>query len=203
MSLRRWSGAGMLLLALAGCASPQARFYSLESASAASGEPAQFGKRVMLGPVSLPAALDRPQLVLDDGGGRLRLQEFDRWSAPLDRLLAQSLTLAVSRRSGVASVYAYPQPTMDGGDLRYALDVRRLSLQPGRQAALEVVWQLQGVSDGKLLAAGSFSRSIPLAAPGVDAALAGLQSLLDALSGEMAQPLRQHPEWWQPPAGRS
>ena len=203
MSLRRWSGAGMLLLALAGCASPQARFYGLEPTAGAAAEPAQFGKRVMLGPIGLPAALDRPQLVLDDGGGQLRLQEFERWSAPLDRLLAQNLARAVSRRSGVASVYAYPQPTMDGGDLRYALDVRRLSLQPGRQASLEVVWQLQGVADGKLLAAGSFSRSVPLAAPGTDAALAGLQSLLDALSGEMAQVLSQHPEWWRQPAGHA
>ncbi|OHX10690.1 hypothetical protein BI347_19395 [Chromobacterium sphagni] len=202
MSLQRWGGIAMLLIALAGCASPQARFYGLESTSAPDGQ-AQFGKRILLGPVNLPAGLDRPQLVLDNGNGQLQLLEFERWSAPLDRLLAQNLVLAVSRRSGVASIYAYPQATMDGGDLRYMLDVRRLSLQPGRQVALEVVWQLQNVADGKLLAAGSFSRTLVPPAPGNDAALAGLQILLDALSGDMAQPLRQHPDWWQNPAGRS
>ncbi|XLM19490.1 PqiC family protein, partial [Chromobacterium piscinae] len=76
------------------------------------------GQRVLLGPVTLPAALDRPQLVLDNGAGELSLQEFARWSAPLDRLLAQRHSLGVARASGVASVYAYPQPGMDGGELR-------------------------------------------------------------------------------------
>ncbi|UTH73218.1 PqiC family protein [Chromobacterium sp. IIBBL 290-4] len=192
--MKHWILAAAACAALAGCASPQSRFYGLD-APLQGAAPAQFGKRVLLGPVILPAALDRPQLVLDLGQGQLQLQEFDRWSAPLDRLLAQRLSLAVSRASGLASVYAYPQPGMDGGDLRIAVDVRALSLKPGQGAALEAVWQLQNVSDGKVLASGSFSRSQAAASSEPGALLASLQSLLDALAADLAAPLISHPEW--------
>ncbi|AUH50965.1 hypothetical protein CXB49_09150 [Chromobacterium sp. ATCC 53434] len=185
-----------MVAALTGCASPQSRFYGLD-APAAPQAPAQFGKRVLLGPVSLPAALERPQLVLDMGNGELKLREFDRWSAPLDRLLAQRLSLGVARASGVASVYAYPQPGMDGGELRIAIDVRSLGLRPGQGATLEAAWQLQSAVDGKILARGGFSRSQPVAANDPGALVAGLQTLLDALAADIAAPLLQHPEWWR------
>ncbi|MEO9383051.1 PqiC family protein [Chromobacterium phragmitis] len=188
--------AAAMAAALAGCASPQSRFYGLDAPAGASA-PAQFGKRVLLGPVSLPAALERPQLVLDMDGGELKLQEFDRWGAPLDRLLAQRLSQGVARASGVASVYAYPQPGMDGGDLRFIVDVRSLSLRPGRGAALEAAWQLQSVADGKILARGGFSRSRAAAAREPGALVAELRILLDGLAADMAAPLSEHPEWWR------
>ncbi|MEW4339030.1 PqiC family protein [Chromobacterium vaccinii] len=188
--------AAATIAALAGCASPQSRFYGLDAPAAPQAQ-AQFGKRVLLGPVSLPAALDRPQLVMDMGGGELKLQEFERWSAPLDRLLAQRLSQGVARASGVASVYAYPQPGMDGGDLRIAVDVRVLSLKPGQGAALEAAWQLQSAADGKILARGGFSRSQAVASSEPGALLTGLQTLLDGLAADIAGPLVQHPEWWR------
>ncbi|WP_434627187.1 PqiC family protein [Chromobacterium sp. CV08] len=196
MMIRHLIAAVSLAAALTGCASPQSRFYGLD-ATAAAPAPAQFGKRVLLGPISLPAALERPQLVLDIGGGQLKLQEFDRWSAPLDRLMAQRLSLGVARASGVASVYAYPQPGMDGGELRVAVDVRSLSLRPGQGAALEAAWQLQSAVDGRILARGAFSRSQPVASSEPGALVAGLQTLLDGLAADIAAPLIQHPEWWR------
>ncbi|POA97007.1 hypothetical protein C2134_18820 [Chromobacterium sinusclupearum] len=190
--MKNWILAALLAAALGGCATPPARFYGLDAASGPAA-PSRLGQRVLLGPVTLPAALDRPQLVLDNDEGELSLQEFARWSAPLDRLLAQNLALGVSRHSGLASVYAYPQPGMDGGELRYVLDVRRLSLQPGRQVALEAVWQLQNVADGKVLAGGSFSRAQPVTAADAPTLLAALRTLLDGLSLDMAAPLREQP----------
>ncbi|SUX55407.1 PqiC family protein [Chromobacterium vaccinii] len=188
--------AAAMIAAFAGCASPQSRFYGLDAPAAPQAQ-AQFGKRLLLGPVSLPAALDRPQLVMDMGGGELKLQEFERWSAPLDRLLAQRLSQGVARASGVASVYAYPQPGMDGGDLRIAVDVRGLRLKPGQGAALEAAWQLQSAADGKILARGGFSRSQGVASNEPGALLAGLQTLLGGLAADIAAPLVQHPEWWR------
>ncbi|POZ60445.1 PqiC family protein [Chromobacterium alticapitis] len=194
--MRRLMFAGLLAAALGGCASPPSRFYGLD-AVAAPQAPAQFGKRVMVGPVTLPAALDRPQLVLDMGKGELRLQEFERWSAPLDRLLAQNLAAGVAAASGVASVYAYPQPGMDGGELRYALDLRRLSLKAGQGVAMRAAWQLQRLSDGAVLASGVFERESLLAGADTPALLAAWRSMLSGLAAEMAQPLRQHPQWWR------
>ncbi|QEL55253.1 PqiC family protein [Chromobacterium paludis] len=194
--IKHWMSAALLAAGLMGCASPPARFYGLD-APALSPAAVQFGKRVMVGPVSLPAALDRPQLVLDDGNGELRLQEYARWSAPLDRLLAQNLAAGVSRAGGVASVYAYPQPGMDGGDLRYTLDVRRLSLRPGRGVGMDAVWQLLRTADGAVLASGAFSRDSAVSRPDAAALLTACQGMLAELAAEMALPLRQHPQWWQ------
>ncbi|WP_199155733.1 membrane integrity-associated transporter subunit PqiC [Chromobacterium sp. ASV23] len=186
--MKDWIIVTLLLGVVSGCASPPTHFYSLDVPSVSSTLVRQ-GPRVMLEPVTLPAALDRPQLVLDNGNGQLSLQEFEHWSAPLDRLLTQNLAFGISQRSGVASVYAYPQAGMSMGELRYVLDIRRLSLQPGRQVRLEAVWQLLRVEDGTVIDSGVFNESHATTRNDIPSLNAALIQLLGLLADNMAQGL--------------
>jgi hypothetical protein len=93
----------VLLTLLSGCVSagtsPQARFYSLRSLKDSEipkiETPALKGVIIGLGPLELPAYLDRPQIVTRGRDNELELAEFDRWAEPLEdailRVIAQNL----------------------------------------------------------------------------------------------------------------
>ncbi|MGR2678870.1 PqiC family protein [Chromobacterium sp. Rain0013] len=179
----------IMLALLSACASPPTTFHQLRPALPAAANPAQ-GVSVMVGPASLPAGLERPQLVVEDAVGNVELLDLQRWAGPLDRMLTQAVAADVSRALGLASVYAYPQPGMGGGDVRLLLDVRQLRLRPGRDASLEVAWQaLPAQGDKKPLASGYFQQSRPLATNDAAAAVAGLQALVTELSRRVADEL--------------
>ena len=76
--------AGALALALAGCASAPLHYYTLVAppgAAGATAAPAPYPFELL--PVSVPAQVDVPQLVVREGGqGMLPLQD-QRWIAPL------------------------------------------------------------------------------------------------------------------------
>ncbi|MGE3976349.1 MAG: ABC-type transport auxiliary lipoprotein family protein [Nitrospira sp.] len=52
-------------------------------------------------PVSLPELLDRPQVVLYDEAGRVRLLEEDRWAATLKSEIRRSIGEKVRHRLGM------------------------------------------------------------------------------------------------------
>ena len=78
-----------ILVALAaGCAStPPSRFYTLRAASGPAATPSNLS--VAVGPVSVPAVVDRPQIVVNMGPNQVRLEEFNRWAAPLQSNIAR------------------------------------------------------------------------------------------------------------------
>ncbi|MBN9113902.1 MAG: membrane integrity-associated transporter subunit PqiC, partial [Pandoraea sp.] len=79
-----------LTLVLAGCASPPSRFYTLtDDTGTPAGSAATSGANVPaaryaveVSPVAVPEQVDRPQIVVTRGGGRVDILEESRWAAP-------------------------------------------------------------------------------------------------------------------------
>ena len=94
---------------LTGCASVQpTRFYTLSPATVpAATPPAVYSLSV--GPVWVPAAVDRPQIVVQTGPNQVLIAEFDRWAAPLrediPRIVAENLAAIL----GTQRVTVFPQ----------------------------------------------------------------------------------------------
>lgn len=76
---------------LSGCgSSPPARYYTLDSTSRAEGNPlATYA--VAVGPVPIPASVDRPQFVVQVAPNLVTLDEFERWASPLDDNIARAV----------------------------------------------------------------------------------------------------------------
>ena len=76
-----------------GCASPASRFYTLGAANAPAGTSSNLS--MVVGPVSVPAVVDRPQIVVTTGPNQVRPEEFNRWASPLQnnisRVVAENL----------------------------------------------------------------------------------------------------------------
>jgi uncharacterized lipoprotein YmbA len=144
--LRRALGAGMVtlaVLAIAGCASsPKSSFYTLsgDAPPALVGAP-RYSVAVMV--ASIPDSIDRPQVVLRTGNGRVEIREEQRWAGSLKDDIAQTFADDLARSLPDASVYtqsragAGSEPTY-----RLAIGVQRFDSVLGQRADVDLQWTL-------------------------------------------------------------
>ena len=139
---------GTLLCVLAaGCAStPPARLYML-SASSPTAE-TTLDVSVSVGPVSIPAAVDRPQIVVTTAANQVRLDDFNRWSSPLQENLSSVIAENLAALLGSSRVTRFPKTSSAGADFRVAIEVTRFESIPGRSATLDAAWTVRRMADG-------------------------------------------------------
>jgi len=179
-------------LALAGCASAPPRYYTLVApprADAPAASPAPYPFELL--PVTVPAQVDVPQLVVREGGQGMQPLGGQRWIAPLSDEIRAALAADLGRALGVADLSGLPgdgQPR-----LRIKLDVRRFDSVPGRQVLLDAAWSLRltGGTGGQEALACSSRLSEPVAA-GYDALVAGHQRALGRLAAGIAATARAY-----------
>src|SRR5258708_22061623 len=124
---------------LMGCAStPEPRFYALSATPAPSS--ASSALSVSVGPVSVPAALDRPQIVVSTSPNQVRLDELNRWAAPLQDNLAEVIAQNLLGLLGTPRVSAFPKMPAADAQYRVAVEVQRFESAPGTAAVLDATW---------------------------------------------------------------
>ncbi len=197
--------AALAAAALAGCASPPSRFYTLSdalassSASSASSPQAPMAAATAattaspaipagapaapyaleVSPVSVPEQVDRPQIVVTRGGGRVDILEESRWAAPLKTELTSAISRDLTQRLGAMDVYGLPRA--DGlAVYRVATSVQRFESVPGEQAALTAVWSVRRVP-GDLVLTCRFNATEP-AAGDIDGVVAAQRRLVERLA---------------------
>lgn len=132
----------------AGCASsPVTRFYTLSAAAAPVATSSQLS--VVVGPVSVPAVVDRPQIVVSTGPNQVRLDEFNQWASPLQNNIARVVAENLVAMLGTPRVILFSQPLGVGSDYRAAIEVQRFESAPGEAATLDAVWTVSRIKDGK------------------------------------------------------
>ncbi|WP_174990129.1 PqiC family protein [Pandoraea aquatica] len=181
--------AATLVLALAGCASPSSTFYTLTDAGAGAGSAAANATTgaaapatpyaLEVSPVAVPEQVDRPQIVVTRGGGRVDILEESRWAAPLKTELTSTISRDLTQRLGAMDVYGLPRA--DGlAVYRVSTSVQRFESTPGEHAALTAVWSVRKVP-GDIVLTCRFSGTEP-AASGIADVVAAQRKLVDRLA---------------------
>lgn len=174
----------------AGCAAARpTHFYTL-SPAALSPAAAPAGLSVSVGPVSVPALVDRPQMVLKTGPNRVFLAEFDRWASPLKSEIARVVAENLTALLGARQVTVFPRMTAAEASYRVAIDVLSFESVSGQAAALDAAWRVTSGKNGTSLEGRT---TVAEAAPDAGyAALAAAHSrALGKLSQEIAAAIRQ------------
>lgn len=184
-----------LSLAMAACSSTkESSFYTLQTeasaqAPLASGSPLW----VEVVPVQVPQQVQRPQLVLDEGDGKVKIDEFHRWAGSLDDEVGAALSSALSRDLGAVDVYRTPVPA--GRPVyRISVKVQRFDSAPGRRTALDAVWSVRRLPDSVTMTCRTALQQ-PVAA-GFPALVAGHRAQIEQLAaqiGSAVQSLRAVP----------
>lgn len=148
-----------ILTVLSGCAgSPKVSFYTLDAPpypETRSGDSAR--PTILLGPVTLPEMVDRPQLVIRTGDNRVEIVDTSRWAQPLKSELARALAANLARDAGTLRVFLAGQGMSFDPDMRVAVDILNFDSRPGAEAIIEARWTIRsrGASaplTGRLLA---------------------------------------------------
>jgi uncharacterized lipoprotein YmbA len=188
-------GLAATLVWLGGClggTSASPTYYTLTSLEAPAPDSAQAGLALGVGPVRLPAYLDRPQLVTRTGRDALNLSEFDLWAEPLKagvpRVLGDNLVALL----GTNRVTAFPWGRSHAVQYQIAVDVTRFEGAAGGDVVLGARWRILG-REGAELVAKQATITEATGAAGSDALVAAMNRALGALSRDLAAALRELP----------
>lgn len=131
------------------------RFYLLESRidkSVSSG--AQEGLAdlsLAIGPVTIPAYLDRAQIVTRMGGNELRVDEFRHWAEPLKAAISLVIRENLSMLTDAGHVLSYPVKRATVIDYQISLDVLRFDADAAGNVTLKSVWWIVEPDDHQRL----------------------------------------------------
>lgn len=182
----------LLVAALAGCGgSTPLRYHAL---SGGGGPPLASGRAALLVevlPVAVPERINREEVVLTGGDGRLDVRGGDRWAAPLADEIRQLVDESLWRTLRAADVYAASIPAAGGlPQFRLALRLERLEAVPGRQAVAEAGWTLRRLPQGQSAICRT-GISEPLDGSSVESAVAGLSRASARLAEAVAASLER------------
>jgi uncharacterized lipoprotein YmbA len=132
----------------AGCSSPPSRFYTLTAVATPSSATSTLS--IVVGPVSVPAVIDRPQVVVTTATNQVALDEFNRWASPIRDNFAGAVAQDLAAILGTNRVTLSSQTLGEDVDYRVQIDVRSFESAPGKYAALDAIWWVRRAKDGKL-----------------------------------------------------
>jgi uncharacterized protein len=173
--------------AAAGCASPPSRFYTLNSTATGDGAPAA-NYAVIVGPVSIPALVDRPQFMVQVATNRVEVNEFNRWAAPLKDSIAGAIAGDLAALLGTPRVAAASLANFDPA-WRVSIDIQRFESVRGKSVLVEAVWVVHRTT-GNATCSGRTVASEPVPGNGFDALAAAHSRALAKVSGDIAAAIR-------------
>ena len=137
-SLILWIGCGT---------TPPSYFYTLSATPAPAGTSSDLS--VVVGPVTVPAIVDRPQIVINTGANQVRFEEFNRWASPLQNNISRVVADNLMTLLGTTRVTLFTQTLNEEVNYRIAIEVQSFQSMPGELAALDAVWTVRRTKDGK------------------------------------------------------
>lgn len=181
----------VLVVLAAGCGtSPAARFYTLSATPASAPAAPAADVSVVVGPVTVPVAVDRPQIVVAVNTNQVLLDEFNRWASPLGSTIARVVAENLTTLLGTPRVGLSAQALSAAGvDFRAAIEVQRFESALGEAATLDAVWTVSRDADGRARTGRTLARE---AVPdkSYDALAAAHSRALARLSRDIADAVR-------------
>jgi uncharacterized lipoprotein YmbA len=184
----RFSAIGLAAVLAIGCGTTApARFYTLQSTAAADGGP-PVHYAVIVGPVAVPASVDRPEIVVQVAPNRVELDEFNRWAGPLNESIARVVAGDLATLLDGAEVATAPLANFNAA-YRVTINVQRFESVPGTTALVDAVWAVRATANGQTRSGRTVAQEAVQGA-GVDALAAAHSRALAAVSTDIATAIR-------------
>ncbi|HET8723664.1 MAG TPA: PqiC family protein [Anaeromyxobacteraceae bacterium] len=176
---------------LAGCLSPRpdtSRYFTLPATgtATAAGAPVPL---VGLGPVTLPAYLDRNELATRVSPEQVGYSGSDRWAAPLAGQVAGLLAEELRTRVPATDVVQWPWPLSPVPDVAVAVDFLRLDADAAGGATLHARWTV--TARGRAPRQGETRIDEPGTAGDARSSVAAMGKALSSLAGQLADAARR------------
>ena len=177
-----------LAAVVAACASaPPPKFYTLSRTPATGAPPTTLS--VSVGPVTIPAIVDQPQIVVTTSPNQVAIDEFNRWASPLAGNISRVVADNLADLLGTARVTLFQQPLGADADYRVAIEVQTFESAPGEAATINAVWVVRRTRDGKSETGRTAVREVP-GDKSFDALAAAHSRALSRVSQDIADAVR-------------
>ena len=180
---------GILLLTACGGRTPPAKFYTLQPVEQSStGKSLPLNVALAIGPVAIPAALDRAEIVTRDAGNAISFSEYHRWAGPLEEdiasVMAQNIAtlLESDRVTPFTLENLFFQPTH-----RVVININRYDSQLAKEFLIDATWSIKDLKSRKLLLIRNSTLREPLASAEYEELVAAQSKALAALSKIIAE----------------
>lgn len=187
MAARNFLIVALLAVTAAGCSTAPSHFYTLDATATAGNAPAT-PVTVVVGPVTVPEVVDRPQMVVQVAPNRVDVDEFNRWAAPLNDSIARAVAGDLSVQLGTPDVATGPFANFNPA-YRVTIDVERFDSVSGQSALLEAVWTVRKIAGGPIRSGRTVARE-SVEGDSYEALAAAHSRALAKMSGEIAAVIR-------------
>ena len=190
-------GTAVIFLALVtgACSrSPRVNFYMLEpvakvdaaaTAKVGAAATAKAVPAIVVGPVTLPEVVDRPQLVVRVAANRVEILETHRWAENLKSEIPRVIAENLGRLLGSDRVSSYRQHAGADAQYRVLIDIIRFESVPGEAVTVETLWTIRRAT-GEISKKGRSLVREETKGPGYDAVAAACSRALLGVSRELA-----------------
>lgn len=177
---------------LGGCKSPSASFYTLSPDRSLANAGATRSIAAVIGPVTIPDLVDRPQIVTQIGDNEVAVNEFARWAQPLSGDIGRVIAadLAVLLNSPQISVFDATHDPLGVWHVR--VDVMRFESVPGRDVTVDVLWAVRPPGKGRPVTGRSVAREA-VSGPGFEPLVAAHDRALASISRDIASAVQASP----------
>jgi uncharacterized lipoprotein YmbA len=177
---------------LSGCKSPPTSFYTLSPDASIERSSDALTGAVVVGPVTVPDLVDRPQIVTRVSDNEVALNEFARWGEPIRSGVATTIAADLARLLGSDHVSVSSQTVAGTESWRVRVDIVRFDSMPGEAVAIDALWTVHVAGRTALLMGRSTVRE-PVSGTGYDALIAAHSRALASVSRDIATAIRHAP----------
>jgi uncharacterized protein len=141
--MRFMVGLTSVVVLVVGCSSPKSTLYSFNPAPIPQVSSAAKSTRIMVGPVTLPAMVDRPQLVIQNANNTVQVYEYHRWANTLKGDVGDVIASNVAQALAISNVWNFAQSTQANFDYQIFVDVQNIDTKLGGRVEVDVLWTIK------------------------------------------------------------
>jgi uncharacterized protein len=138
----------MVSVLMLGCSSPKTSYYKLNAEPIPAMPSASNQARIMVGPISLPTRMDRPQIVTQAAGSEVEVYEYHRWAGTLKGDVGRVISSSLARNLGAPNVWNFAQSTQSQYDYQVLIDVQSFESAQGGDVVADVLWTIKPSKTG-------------------------------------------------------
>lgn len=182
--------AGALILTACGGRTPPAKFYTLLPVEqSAMGKPLPGDTALVIGPVAIPANVDRPEIVTRAADNQISFSEYQRWAGPLRSGIASVMAQNVASLLDTERVTPFTRENIFHPTHRVVININRYDSRLAKEFLIDATWSIKDLKGNKLLLIKNTTIREALSSAKYDELVAAQSKALAALSKEIATAL--------------
>jgi uncharacterized lipoprotein YmbA len=144
---------------------------------------------VLVGQVSVPASVDRPEFVVQVAPNRVDVDEFNRWAAPLNDAIARAVAGDLAVLLGTQDVAVAPLANFNPA-YRVTINIQRFESIQGEAVLVDAVWAVSKTAGGAPRSGRTVAREA-VQDKSYEALAAAHSRALAKVSGDIASAIRE------------